>query len=228
MSRAMVKVKARIVKRLPGDFIKLRSRGSLRETGRGKGYMTFEHQGVVGFHLFRQRTKRDGSGDVGSSFVVLAAGIKKQKPFRLKCHAGFRRRVVVDNGSVRSVSCYSGKTQVAKTFLPASALQKVICRIHFCQSWLAGCLKSTFTAGCLLYPIYELHHSGTVSYMGLFGTSDLGFVFYCLHQFCRVGIVYDFYSFRQAFCHSIADSFFTEKKLSCRQFFQVVEKSEIW
>ena len=121
-----------------------------------------------------------------------------------------------------------------ETFLSAPALQKVVSCIHFCQIGLSGCQLS-FTGHCrfrilthgLLYPIYELHHCGPVSYMGLFRAADFCFVFYCLHKFCRVGAIYDFDGVRKTPCHSIAYPFLTEKKLSRRKFFKVVENPKI-
>ncbi len=100
-----------------GKYIELRSACSFGEDGGSKGNMSFQHQCIIFFHLSAQLADSHRTGDIGGAVLILGSRVYQHYSFGLYLQAGFRRGVVMNNGSVPGIAGNRSETLSHKEIL---------------------------------------------------------------------------------------------------------------
>ena len=100
MPGAMIEIKARLPKRMPGQHVKLTTRGSLREACCGNGNMAFQHTGEAIAHLVRRRSYSNGARDIRRPVKILRARIHQIELPDTHFSIGLRLNLIVNDGPV--------------------------------------------------------------------------------------------------------------------------------
>ena len=104
MTRAMQIMQAFTPHGTLGKHVELGAADAGRELGQLYLYMSLEHQGIDMLHLFSQRAKGNGTGDVGSAVEILGAAVQQQQSFGLEWDIRLGRRFIVYDSAMIAIA----------------------------------------------------------------------------------------------------------------------------
>ena len=171
MARAMQIVDALLPHGIARQHVELGAATSCRKTHHGQSDVALQHQGIVGTLLRSERAQSNGAGDVGGAVGILRSRIKQQQATGRQGCIALGRGFVVDNGTVRSISCNRVEREPPIERLPAA---------QFLQSSGHAQLSVTACLHSRHQPVQELHHGHAIAQHGLTKALLFGFVLHRL------------------------------------------------
>ena len=148
--------------------IELRPTGATRENSTSQIDHTLQHESKITSLVRSYISKRESTGDIGSTTQIRSPAVDKQKIVASKNRRRRRRGRIVNNSSMISETGDRLKTQTDKTRLSRTLLHKQISYIKFSKAF--PCFKTPIKL------VKSIGHSHTIENHSLTNTTDLNII----------------------------------------------------